>query len=130
MNLVRIDTSNYTTFSLRFTMPASMIRWQSVCSRKGRRSGGRCGKRRVSHHHVQQLPELMDKLWKPGCGKALSAVGVSARPRDAEGSYMPCFTVGLTYARLLSTALEVPFYTFSHQAGHIAAALYPEAFAF
>ena len=37
---------------------------------------------------------------------------------------MPCFTVGLTYARLLSTALEVPFYTFSHQAGHIAAALY------
>ena len=37
---------------------------------------------------------------------------------------MPCFTVGLTTASILSETLRIPVYTFSHQQGHIAAALY------
>ena len=37
---------------------------------------------------------------------------------------MPCFTVGENTAKILSSALKVPLYTFSHQEGHIAAALY------
>ena len=124
MNLaLGIDTSNYTTSLALYDAQA-----HEICQVKRLLpvKEGEKGLRQSDavFHHVQQLPELMDKLWKPSCGKALSAVGVSACPRDAEGSYMPCFTVGLTYARLLSTALEVPFYTFSHQAGHIAAALY------
>ena len=54
----------------------------------------------------------------------IAAVGASVRPRDAEGSYMPCFNVGAGTARCISSALKVPFYDFSHQAGHIAAAIY------
>lgn len=118
-----IDTSNYTTSLALYDSQAQQVRQVKRLlpvkqGEKGLRQSD------AVFHHVQQLPELMDKLWDPGCGKTLSAVGVSARPRDVEGSYMPCFTVGLTYARLLSTALELPIYTFSHQAGHIAAALY------
>ena len=52
------------------------------------------------------------------------AIGVSATPRPQEGSYMPCFTVGENTAKILSSALKIPLYTFSHQEGHIAAALY------
>ena len=37
---------------------------------------------------------------------------------------MPCFTVGHGTAKILSNILKVPLYEFSHQNGHIAAALY------
>ena len=53
-----------------------------------------------------------------------SAIGVSIRPRSMEGSYMPCFTVGSGMAQILSDVMDIPLYTFSHQEGHIAAALF------
>lgn len=37
---------------------------------------------------------------------------------------MPCFTVGLNTAKCLSAALDIPLCEFSHQAGHVAAAVY------
>ena len=37
---------------------------------------------------------------------------------------MPCFLVGQMGEELVSSALHIPMYTFSHQEGHIAAALY------
>ena len=77
--------------------------------------------------HTANLPELLDRL-KAGDGvKGYSAVGVSARPRDAKGSYMPCFTVGVAAAKAFSAALDIPVYDFSHQAGHISAAVYSSA---
>lgn len=52
------------------------------------------------------------------------AVGVSEKPRNEEGSYMPCFLAGMSVARSTAALLHVPLYTFSHQDGHIAAALF------
>lgn len=37
---------------------------------------------------------------------------------------MPCFLTGISAATAVSRALSVPLYRFSHQEGHIAAALY------
>jgi N6-L-threonylcarbamoyladenine synthase len=37
---------------------------------------------------------------------------------------MPCFLAGCCAAKAVSLSLSVPLYTFSHQQGHIAAALY------
>ena len=37
---------------------------------------------------------------------------------------MPCFLAGESQARNLARVLDVPFYAFSHQQGHIAAALW------
>ena len=54
----------------------------------------------------------------------MTAIGVSTRPRAVEGSYMPCFLAGSSQAQVLSSALNVPFFAFSHQQGHIAASLY------
>ena len=51
-------------------------------------------------------------------------MGVSYAPRRLEGSYMPCFLTGISAATAVSRALSVPLYRFSHQEGHIAAALY------
>ena len=46
----------------------------------------------------------------------------STRPRAVEGSYMPCFLAGESQGRGIASALDVPFYTHSHQQGHLAAA--------
>ena len=53
-----------------------------------------------------------------------SAVGCSVRPRDAEGSYMPCFLAGAAAARNIAAVCDADFYAFSHQSGHVSAALY------
>ncbi|MEG1773398.1 MAG: peptidase M22, partial [Oscillospiraceae bacterium] len=54
----------------------------------------------------------------------LAAVGVSDAPRRTEGSYMPCFLAGVMAARVTAAAMRLPLFTFAHQQGHIAAALF------
>lgn len=114
-----IDTSNYTT-------SAALFRGGSVYQQKMLLpvKQGELGLRQSDavFHHVQQLPQVLEALLNGEF--SISAVGASARPRDLDGSYMPCFTVGLGTAKAISLALGVPLHLFSHQAGHIAAALY------
>lgn len=74
--------------------------------------------------HVKRLPELADALFASFGTKQVRAVGVSSRPRAVEGSYMPCFLAGVSAAKTMAAALGVPCYEFSHQQGHIAAALW------
>lgn len=113
-----IDTSNYTTSAAVF---------DGGCITQNKRllpvKEGQLGLRQSDavFHHVQQLPQVAGPLLR---GVRPAAVGVSSRPRDQEGSYMPCFTVGAGAAKMLASSWEVPCYEFSHQAGHIAAALY------
>ena len=54
----------------------------------------------------------------------IKAVGVSVKPRNAEGSYMPCFLAGESVATAISSANDIPLHKTSHQVGHILAALY------
>lgn len=70
--------------------------------------------------HVRNLPQVMEMVGK----RTLTAVGYSATPRDAEDSYMPCFGAGEAVARSIAALNGLPIYRFSHQAGHIAAAIY------
>ncbi len=117
-----IDTSNYTTSaSVYDSESGKMIYRKKLLPVKK----GECGLRQSDavFHHVQQLPDIVDDLFREFDQK-ITAIGVSIRPRDVEGSYMPCFTVGSAAARILSSVMKVPLYTFSHQCGHIAAAVY------
>lgn len=122
---VGFDTSNYTTSA-------------AICSAQGEivanlkiplpvREGQR-GLRQSDavFEHVRNLPALCEQLktvlaegdWNP------IAVGVSSRPRDVEGSYMPCFLSGEAAASAFAATNNLPIYRFSHQNGHIMAALY------
>lgn len=117
-----IDTSNYTTSAALYDSERmSVVQQKKLLPVRQ----GECGLRQSDavFHHVQQLPQIIEQLLNSFDGE-ITAIGVSSKPRDAEGSYMPCFTVGHGTARALSSALQVPLYTFSHQNGHIAAALY------
>ena len=117
-----IDTSNYTTSaSIYDSSSGKMLMEKKLLPVKQ----GECGLRQSDavFHHVQQLGEVTEKLFSQFIGK-LCAVGVSSRPRDVDGSYMPCFTVGMMAAKVLSQSAGIPLYTFSHQSGHIAAAIF------
>ena len=75
--------------------------------------------------HVKQIAqvagEALTQLRRSGEGVA--AICVSSTPRDEEDSYMPVFSVGESYAGVLSDALRIPLYRTSHQQGHIAAGM-------
>ena len=117
-----IDTSNYTTSASVYDSDSGrMLMQKKLLPIKQ----GECGLRQSDavFHHVQQMPQVIQALFDDFEGK-ISAVGVSSRPRDIEGSYMPCFTVGLMAAKTLSSVNKIPCFTFSHQSGHIAAALF------
>lgn len=74
--------------------------------------------------HVKNLPMLMCELRDALSGREPIAVGVSVSPRDADGSYMPCFLSGKSAAYSFAAGRQIPVYEFSHQSGHIMAALY------
>ena len=71
--------------------------------------------------HLKELPKLFDRL-KIDMRK-IRAVGVSTTPRRCEGSYMPVFLAGESFARVIAKALDIPLYTYSHQEGHIMAGI-------
>ena len=118
-----IDTSNYTTSCALYDSETGEITQQKKLLPV---KEGQLGLRQSDavFHHTAQLHSLFSSLVKDVDTKQIAAVGASNRPRPLKGSYMPCFTVGENTAKILSSALKVPLYTFSHQEGHIAAALY------
>ena len=118
-----IDTSNYTTSTAIFdSNTGKFFQQKKLLPVKL----GELGLRQSDavFHHTAQLHLLFSELVKDIDSKDIAAIGASSRPRPVDGSYMPCFTVGENTAKILSSALKVPLYTFSHQEGHIAAALY------
>ncbi len=73
--------------------------------------------------HTKNLPSAMEELKDALRGARPVAVGVSTRPRNVDGSYMPCFLAGVASANSISAASAIPLYSFSHQCGHLMAAL-------
>lgn len=53
----------------------------------------------------------------------IKIVSVSKSPRNTKDSYMPVFTVGQNYGKVISKTLNCNYLEYSHQENHIAAAL-------
>lgn len=117
-----IDTSNYTTslaaiedgellFNLKAPLPVQ---------------AGECGLRQSDalFFHVKNLPTLFEEARRRLAGRTLAAVGVSEKPRNVEGSYMPCFLAGVSVSEGIAATNGIPLYRFSHQCGHMRAALF------
>ncbi len=121
MSVIGFDTSNYTTSIAYFDGESGVN-----CSQLLPVRAGELGLRQSDavFHHTKSLPELSGRLFSHVDAKHITAIGVSTRPRAVEGSYMPCFMVGLSHAKLLSDALGVPLIECSHQQGHVAASLW------
>lgn len=122
---IGLDTSNYTTSAAAYDAGAGVM-WQVKQPLPVR--DGELGLRQSDavFFHTRQLPEVLERLREDLGGRPMLLDGVAAsdRPRQAEGSYMPCFLAGTGSARALAAVTGAPLYRFSHQQGHVAAALY------
>ncbi len=121
MSVIGIDTSNYTTSIAYFDGIGGMN-----CSKLLPVQAGQLGLRQSDavFSHIKSLPELSGRLFCNVEQKAITAIGVSTRPRSVEGSYMPCFMVGYSHGKMLADLLQVPLFEVSHQQGHVAASLW------
>lgn len=122
MIVLGIDTSNYTTSTALYnTETNQIIQSKKLLPVKK----GELGLRQSDavFHHTKQLPMMMTALFE-NINAVPDAVGVSVRPRNADGSYMPCFLCGEGLAESIAAVNSVPVYKTSHQIGHILAALY------
>ena len=101
------DTSNYTTSVALYDSDQDRV-WHA--KRLLPVKPGEKGIRQSDavFHHTQQLPELLETvltdaaeamhLSRKQLANEICGIGVSTRPRRVKGSYMPCFTVGMTQA--------------------------------
>lgn len=121
MSILAFDTSNYTT-------SVALLSQHSACSLTQLLAvpSSALGLRQQEalFQHVKVLPQLLAQLAPEPDFHALSAVAVATQPRRVEGSYMPCFLAGENVGKSLALALGLPCYSFAHQEGHIAAALW------
>jgi len=120
-----IDTSNYTTsVALADENGEIVLNSKKLLSVKHGERGLRQSDAVFQHiKNAENAAEILRDSVESLNGE-ICAVGVSATPTYADGSYMPCFMSGLSQAQMIAAALNVPMYRFSHQAGHIMAALY------
>ena len=118
-----IDTSCYTT-SLAVMTADGTVHTKKMLDVKE----GECGLRQSDalFQHVKNLPLLFDEMkGMVDFGKYSDAtVTVSSRPRSVEGSYMPVFMAGQSFARVVADVLGASYREVSHQDGHIMAAVY------
>jgi len=125
---VGIDTSNYTTSAALCDENGEVL-----CNAKLPLpvAEGERGLRQSDavFSHVRAMPQaagaVREAMREAEVSAAdIAAIGVSYAPRDAEGSYMPCFLAGVASAEMAAALLGVPVMRFSHQAGHVMAALH------
>lgn len=124
---VGIDTSNYTTSAALCDETGRILLNRKIPlpvreGEKGLRQSD------AVFHHVRGIPEAAEAVREVLRSLSaeegrIAAIGYSAYPRDNAGSYMPCFLAGKSAAEFASALLGVPAYPFSHQAGHVMAAL-------
>lgn len=118
-----IDTSNYTTSAAVYISEENRIVQQKKLLPV---KSGALGLRQSDavFHHTKQLPDMIEGLFSSEDIGKITAVAASAKPRNIEGSYMPCFLCGEGFVRSYSAIEKISMYTTSHQVGHILAALY------
>ena len=117
-----IDTSNYTTSAALYdSVSGELLQSRRLLTVKE----GELGLRQSDavFQHTVNLPDMIDEVTK-NLSRKIDAVAVSVSPRDEKGSYMPCFMAGKGAARMIADVTGAELRFFSHQAGHIAAALY------
>lgn len=122
MRFFGFDTSNYTTsVAIYDDEKNKIISRKKLLNVKVGERGLRQSE--ALFQHTVNLPSLVTDITDES-GVDFDAVGASVAPRLVEGSYMPCFLAGKNVAQCVAAATGAPFFSTSHQHGHIAAAIF------
>ena len=91
-----LDTSCYTTSAALMDRQGNLLGDQRrlLTVKPGRRG---LAQSEMVYQHTRNLPDLLEALELDG--RRIAAIGVSAKPRPREDSYMPAFLVGLGLTR-------------------------------
>lgn len=121
--ILGIDTSCYTTSFALVDINGSLIEEQRNLLKV---SLGERGLQQSAalFQHIQNTPILFSELSQKIDMSNIKGVCASIRPRPVEGSYMPVFTVSQGLGQIIASTREVPFFSTSHQEGHIMAGLW------
>ncbi|MBC7087256.1 MAG: hypothetical protein H5T96_02070 [Tissierellales bacterium] len=116
-----IDTSNYTSsISVINESDQILLDQRIILDVPLGKSGLR--QQEAVFQHLINIPKLIESInIDVNC---FDTVSVSSKPRQIEGSYMPVFKVGVSFAEVISKINKIPIKYFSHQEGHIASIIY------
>lgn len=114
-----LDTSCYTTSAALCNAQGEILQSRCLLPVKTGERGLRQSE--AVFAHVRQLANQVENVMRMA-DEPLSCVCVSVSPRDGDDSYMPVFSVGEMAGRAIAAAHHVPFFTTTHQRGHIRAA--------
>lgn len=122
MMFAGFDTSNYTTSAALYDGERIYQQKKPLEVKAGERG---LRQSEALFQHTVNIPSVIRALaGEITSAGDIKAIGVSSKPRNFEGSYMPCFLAGVSAASAAASILGVPLYETSHQVGHILAALY------
>lgn len=74
--------------------------------------------------HVRNLGLLMSECMSNISADSIKGISASAKPRNADGSYMPVFMAGMHSAKTIGSILKLPVIEVTHQDSHIQAGLW------
>lgn len=119
-----IDTSNYASSIavIDYTNGEILLNEKHFLSVKQ----GECGLRQQDavFNHIKNLIDILELVHNKFDLSNVQAVGVSVKPTNEEGSYMPCFLVGKLIAQMAKTIKNIPVIETTHQDGHLNSALF------
>ena len=117
-----IDTSCSTTSIAAISLEKNIILNEKIMLNVKKNSNGLRQSEGV-FQHINNLGELSEKLNSLHENYNIVGVCVSKKPRPIEDSYMPVFTVGYNFGKVMANSLNCKFYETTHQENHIEASL-------
>ena len=71
---------------------------------------GECGLRQQDavFGHIKNLIDMLELVHSKFDLSCVQAVGVSVKPTNEDGSYMPCFLVGKLLSQMVKTVKDIP----------------------
>lgn len=120
--IIGIDTSCYTTSIAAISLHKKIILNEKIMLEVKENNKGLRQSEAV-FQHINNLGKVSENINKIRDKYNVKAICVSTKPRPVEGSYMPVFTVGHNFSRLLGSLVGCPVYETTHQENHIEASL-------
>ena len=119
--ILGIDTSAYTTSIALTSIEGNeiLVDKRKVLTVPAGQKGLR--QQDAVFQHIKNFQELYGEIEQNL--KSIKIISVSSKPRNVENSYMPVFTVGQNYGKIIAKTLNCKYVEYSHQENHIAASL-------
>jgi N6-L-threonylcarbamoyladenine synthase len=118
-----IDTSCYTTSLALVDAKGSVVADERMMLEVKQGSRGLRQSEGV-FQHIKNLGTLFEKIKTLTGEYSIGAICASSKPRPAEGSYMPVFTVGENTGRVAASIANIPYFNTTHQENHLMAGIW------